>query len=129
MAKVIRDKQTRKSLGYGFVKYMAKESAEEAIRKKNGLMMGMKTIKVSFARPPSDDIKNCKLYVTNLPREFGEGEVADLFQQVSVVSILQLQNVVLTFCDPFSSEKSLNAECCATQIRRSIEELHSFNTM
>lgn len=82
MAKVVRDKQTRKSLGYGFVKYLAKESAENAIRCKNGLMMGNKTIKVSYARPASEDIKNCKLYVTNLPKDFGEADVIDLFQQV-----------------------------------------------
>ena len=84
MAKVIRDKMTKKSLGYGFVKYLTKESANEAIQKKNGLSIGLKVLKVSFARPPSDDIRNCKLYVTNLPKEYTELDVVDLFKQVFI---------------------------------------------
>jgi hypothetical protein len=32
-----------------------------------GFPVGGKRIKVSVARPQSDDIKNCKLYIANLP--------------------------------------------------------------
>lgn len=44
--------------------------------------MGPKKLKVSLARPPSIEIRNCKLYITNLPKEFSEREVTELFTQV-----------------------------------------------
>lgn len=84
MTKVVRDKNTKKSLGYGFVKFAKDDDAEKAIEKMNGSTMGHKVLKVSVARPPSLEIRNCKLYVTNLPKEFGEREVINLFQEVSV---------------------------------------------
>jgi len=68
-AKVVRDKITKKSLGYGFVKFLSPEDARDAVEKKNGLNIGHKVIKVSVARSPSDDIRNCKLYITNLPKD------------------------------------------------------------
>lgn len=80
--KVIRERNSKKCLGYGFVKFVNEADAIRAIAEKNGLQVGRKIIKVSAARPPSDDIKNCKLYVTNLPRHFGELEVIALFSQV-----------------------------------------------
>eukprot|EP01042_Synura_sphagnicola_P030938 gene30938-39840_t len=81
MTKVVRDKNTKKSLGYGFVKFAKDDDAEKAIEKMNGSTMGHKVLKVSVARPPSLEIRNCKLYVTNLPKEFGEREVINLFQE------------------------------------------------
>lgn len=83
MAKVVRDKNTKKSLGYGFVKFSQESDAYLAIDKMNGVAFSHKVLKVSVARPPSLDIRNCKLYVTNLPKEYGEQEVINLFQQVS----------------------------------------------
>jgi RNA recognition motif-containing protein len=78
---VVKDKNTKKSLGYGFVKYLRYEDACNAIQLKNGLSIGHKRIKVSVARPPSDDIRNCKLYITNLPKEYTDEEVMSLFSQ------------------------------------------------
>eukprot|EP01041_Mallomonas_annulata_P011099 gene11099-23200_t len=80
-AKVVRDKATKKSLGYGFVKYLSEEDAHAAIMQMNGFPLGHKKLKVSLARAPSDDIRNCKLYVTNLPRSYTEFDVAKLFSQ------------------------------------------------
>lgn len=77
----MKDKNTKKSLGYGFVKYMRYEGAREAIQAKNGLGIGHKRIKVSYARPPSEEIRNCKLYITNLPKEYSDKEVVSLFSQ------------------------------------------------
>lgn len=39
---------------------------------------------VSVARPSSKDIKNSKLYVTNLPDHFSQDQVVEVFQQVCV---------------------------------------------
>lgn len=82
MTKVVRDKNTKKSLGYGFVKFALDADATRAMEKMHGSTMGHKMLKVSIARPPSLEIRNCKLYVTNLPKEFGEREVVNLFQEV-----------------------------------------------
>ena len=83
VAKVVKDKLTKKSLGYGFVKFLREDDALAAIESKNGFLMGPKKFKVSLARPPSMEIRNCKLYITNLPKEFMEKDVIDLFNQVN----------------------------------------------
>ena len=83
VAKVVKDKISKKSLGYGFVKFLREEDAASAIESKNGFLMGHKKLKVSLARPPSTEIRNCKLYITNLPKEFTEKEVSELFSQVN----------------------------------------------
>ena len=67
-AKVVRDKATKKSLGFGFVKFVKEEDAKEAISARNGFVIGNKTLKVAYARPSCEEIKNCKIYVTNLPK-------------------------------------------------------------
>lgn len=78
--KVVKDSITRRSLGYGFVKFTCEIDACNAIAHRNGYQLGYKTIKVSVARPSSDDIKNCKLYITNLPRDITEAEIIDNFK-------------------------------------------------
>ena len=88
VAKVVKDKLTKKSLGFGFVKFLREDDAMAAIEAKNGFLMGPKKLKVSLARPPSIEIRNCKLYITNLPKEFTERDVTDLFNQVSIVILI-----------------------------------------
>lgn len=75
-ARVIKERGSGKSLGYGFIKYQYPEDAEKAVLSRNGYALGGKRIKVSVARPASDDIKNCKLYVANLPQVSKGGEAA-----------------------------------------------------
>lgn len=82
MTKVVTDRNTKKSLGYGFVKFAREDDAKTAIKKLNGFTIDHKCLKVSIARPPSLEIRNCKLYVTNLPKEFGENDVVELFREV-----------------------------------------------
>ncbi|KAI7692683.1 ELAV-like protein 1 [Sarcoptes scabiei] len=43
-------------------------------------MMNNKKIKVSLARPSSDEIKNANIYVTNLPPNYTETDVRNLFK-------------------------------------------------
>lgn len=82
MTKVVTDRTTKKSLGYGFVKFLREDDAMLAIQRLNGFTIDHKCLKVSVARPPSLEIKNCKLYVTNLPRDYSENEVINLFKEV-----------------------------------------------
>ncbi|KAL4682318.1 hypothetical protein H8959_001873, partial [Pygathrix nigripes] len=66
--KLIWDKVAGHSLGYGFVNYVTAKDAERAINTLNGLRFQSKTIKVSYARPSSEVIKDANLYISGLPR-------------------------------------------------------------
>ncbi|XP_074599218.1 ELAV-like protein 3 isoform X3 [Brevipalpus obovatus] len=77
--KLIRDKVTGQSLGYGFVNYLRPDDAEKAINTLNGLRLQNKTIKVSFARPSSEAIKGANLYVSGLPKAMTQQELEQLF--------------------------------------------------
>ncbi|XP_077417568.1 ELAV-like protein 1a isoform X3 [Vanacampus margaritifer] len=78
-AKLIRDKVGGHSLGYGFVNYVNPSDAERAIESLNGLRLHSKTIKVSYARPSSDTIKDANLYITNLPKTMMQKDVEEMF--------------------------------------------------
>lgn len=77
--KLIRDKVTGQSLGYGFVNYHRQEDAEKAISTLNGLRLQNKTIKVSVARPSSETIKGANLYVSGLPKNMTQPDLEALF--------------------------------------------------
>ncbi|XP_028259952.1 ELAV-like protein 1 isoform X1 [Parambassis ranga] len=78
-AKLIRDKVAGHSLGYGFVNFVNHSDAERAISTLNGLRLQSKTIKVSFARPSSDLIKDANLYISGLPRTMSQQDLEDMF--------------------------------------------------
>ncbi|XP_076880877.1 ELAV-like protein 1b isoform X1 [Brachyhypopomus gauderio] len=78
-AKLIRDKMGGHSLGYGFVNYVNPSDAERAISTLNGLRLQSKTIKVSYARPSSDSIKDANLYISGLPKSMTQKDVEDMF--------------------------------------------------
>ncbi|XP_061681679.1 ELAV-like protein 1 [Syngnathoides biaculeatus] len=78
-AKLIRDKVAGNSLGYGFVNFVNASDAERAISSLNGLRLQSKTIKVSYARPSSDTIKDANLYISGLPRTISQQDLEDMF--------------------------------------------------
>ncbi|XP_067302664.1 ELAV-like protein 2 [Pseudorasbora parva] len=77
--KIVRDKITGQSLGYGFVNYVDPKDAEKAINILNGLRLQAKTIKVSLARPSSASIRDANLYVSGLPKTMTPVELDLLF--------------------------------------------------
>ncbi|XP_064626112.1 ELAV-like protein 3 isoform X15 [Lineus longissimus] len=91
--KLIRDKGTEagpgqvgqagskagQSLGYGFVNYKLADDAEKAIHTLNGLRLQNKTIKVSYARPSSESIKNANLYISGIPKNMNQNDLEHLF--------------------------------------------------
>ncbi|XP_018099271.1 ELAV-like protein 2 isoform X10 [Xenopus laevis] len=79
--KLVRDKITGQSLGYGFVNYIDPKDAEKAISTLNGLRLQTKTIKVSYARPSSASIRDANLYVSGLPKTMTQKELEQLFSQ------------------------------------------------
>jgi len=79
--KLLIDNKTGRSLGYGFVKFSNEGEAQSAINALNGMQIGNKRLKVAISRPASEDIKNCKLYVTNLPPTHDKAAVEAMFEQ------------------------------------------------
>ncbi|XP_055318319.1 sex-lethal homolog isoform X2 [Sitodiplosis mosellana] len=77
--RVMRDFKTNYSFGYGFVNFVSEEGARQAIKTLNGITLRNKRLKVSFARPSSEDIKDTNLYVTNLPRNVTEDLIETIF--------------------------------------------------
>lgn len=83
--KLIRDKNSGASLGYGFINFATTSEAEKAIQSMNGLPLNNKTIKVSYARPSSTAIKNANLYVANLPHQFTQNELEAMFRPYGTI--------------------------------------------
>jgi protein sex-lethal len=73
--------QSGYSYGFGFANFIRDEDAFEAMKGLNGFQVENKRLKVSFARPPSDDIKDTNVYITNLPRGTTEKDLLDMFGQ------------------------------------------------
>ncbi|XP_049879144.1 sex-lethal homolog [Pectinophora gossypiella] len=77
--RVMKDFKTGYSYGFGFVNFTREEDAARAIDTFNGYQLRNKRLKVSYARPSGDDIKDTNLYVTNLPRAITEEQLETIF--------------------------------------------------
>lgn len=78
--RIMRDKRTGYSFGYGFVNYVKKQDAHKAINTLNGKQIQNKQIKVALARPSGEDIKHANLYIKGIPKETTREELAELFK-------------------------------------------------
>ncbi|OQV23475.1 ELAV-like protein 2 [Hypsibius exemplaris] len=78
--KLIKDRQTNQSLGFGFVNYISEESAVVALRQLNGIRIQNKNIKVSYARKSSESIKGANLYVSGFPKSWVVNDLEAYFQ-------------------------------------------------
>lgn len=92
--KLIRDKATGQSLGYGFVNYKGQTDAQKAINSLNGLRLQNKTIKVSLARPSSESIKGANLYISGLPKNMTQLDLENLFSKCGNIITSRI------LCDP-----------------------------
>jgi len=96
--KLIRDKTTGQSLGYGFVNYKGTPDATKAINSLNGLRLQNKTIKVSLARPSSESIKGANLYISGLPKSMTQLDLENLFSKCGNIITSRI------LCDPQTDE-------------------------
>jgi len=90
--KLVFDKKTGYSHGYGFVEFVNEKDAMKAIETYNGYQMEHKRLKVAQARPNSQETKKTNLYIRNLPVSYDELKVTELFSdygQVVQVRILR----------------------------------------
>ncbi|XP_069357023.1 sex-lethal homolog isoform X4 [Maniola hyperantus] len=77
--RVMKDFKTGYSYGFGFVNFTREEDAARAIDTFNGYQLRNKRLKVSYARPSGEEIKDTNLYVTNLPRGISEDQLETIF--------------------------------------------------
>lgn len=77
--RVMKDNKTNYSFGFGFVTFSRIEDASMAIHQLNGTEILNKRLKVSHARPSTDDIKDTNLYISNLPKHFTDDDLECLF--------------------------------------------------
>lgn len=93
--KLMFDRQTGYSFGYGFVEYMNESDALKAIETFNGYQLEHKRLKVALARPNCEDTKNTNLYIRNIPLTYDEAQLSQLFSsygEVVQVRLLRDQN-------------------------------------
>ena len=83
--KLIRDKVTGQSLAYAFVNFVKAVDAARAIQALNGYHLEGKVIKVSYARPSSNNIKNANLYISELPPSFSQQDLDALFMPYGTI--------------------------------------------
>ncbi|XP_065077306.1 protein sex-lethal-like isoform X4 [Ochlerotatus camptorhynchus] len=83
--RIMRDMKTGYSYGFGFVNFLSEDAAQRAIRCLNGYSVRNKRIKVSYARPQSDDIKETNLYITNLPRTITDEQLDIIFGKYGTI--------------------------------------------
>ncbi|XP_069119441.1 ELAV-like protein 1 [Argopecten irradians] len=84
-AKIVRDKATNYSFGFGFVEYHSPQDAERAIQTLNGLQIQNKIIKVALARPGGEAYKGANLYIRNVPKHFKEADLEAIFDGYGAV--------------------------------------------
>ncbi|XP_075264383.1 ELAV-like protein 3 [Convolutriloba macropyga] len=83
--KLVRDKITGQSLCYAFINFKDPHDASIAVDRLNGIVVGNKKIKVSFARPSSPSIKDANLYISGIPKDVTAGDLEELFSEVGSI--------------------------------------------
>jgi RNA recognition motif-containing protein len=83
--KIVTNRATMQSMGYGFVKYSSAAEAAAALRAIDGLSVGPKVLKVSFARPRTPLALGANLFVAGLPLVFTSEDLAALMGQFGSV--------------------------------------------
>ena len=79
-SKIIRERGTQTSYGFGFIEYEDEALASRAIEVLNGLQLQNKRIKVAYSRQ-GENIKGSNLYVHNLPKTMSAKDLERLFSQ------------------------------------------------
>jgi len=77
-SKVVRDRATGYSYGFGFIDYATEAEAERAVLALNGSQLQHKRIKVAFSRQ-GENIKGANLYIRNLPKTATVSDVEAAF--------------------------------------------------
>ena len=79
-SKIVRDKTTGFSYGFGFVEYKLEKDAERAVKVFDGHHMHGKRIRVQPANKQEEHSRGHNLYVKNIPSTYTEKELDQLFE-------------------------------------------------
>lgn len=104
--KIVSDRFTGMSLGYGFVKYDSEEAAITAVQALNGTQLQNKRLKVSISKPPEKE-KKTNLYISGLPATWTQAELEELvtpFGKVQEVRVLYGKHNETHYCQPDSRQ-------------------------
>ena len=113
--RIIRDKVTQRSMGYAFAKYFETEPADRAVQEFDGLQIGEKIMRVNYARPPSEKIKNTNIYIANFPTNMTETDITDMCKEYGRIISYKLlldannQSRGIAFCRYDTNEEALAA--------------------
>lgn len=91
--KIVRNRVSGYSYGFGFVDFATHEQAVKAIDELNGHELENKKIKVAFARPAGQDIKQANLYIKGVPNSWTQEDVKKVFEPYgSIIQVRVLGN-------------------------------------
>ena len=79
-SKIVRDKSTGFSFGFGFVEFETDHDAARAVKVFDGLPMYGKRIRVQHANKNEEQPKAFNIYVKNIPSTFTESDLDKLFE-------------------------------------------------
>uniref|UniRef100_A0A1I7STE8 Nucleolysin TIA-1/TIAR n=1 Tax=Bursaphelenchus xylophilus TaxID=6326 RepID=A0A1I7STE8_BURXY len=104
-AKVIRDAQSMKSRGYGFVTFWKQEDAQKAIDEMNGQVVGKRAIRTNWATRKNNENKrsttyeevlnacdgeNTSVYLGNIGPEVSENDVREVFSKFGTIRQIRM---------------------------------------
>jgi polyadenylate-binding protein len=106
--KVVTDRETGKSKGYGYVHYETAEAANAAIDKLDGMLIDGMEVQVGHfirrnERPGQDDYTNC--YVKNVPMEWDDARLFKEFSQFGEVASASISMGLRRKTKPSSDKK------------------------
>eukprot|EP00483_Globobulimina_turgida_P001492 UN01494 len=82
--KVVIDKESQKSRGYGYVHYVDDKSAKKAIEGVNGMTISDRKVHAELFKPREERIKNYKytnVYVKYIPKNWNEAILKKIFEE------------------------------------------------
>lgn len=83
--KLVMDKMTHQSAGYGFVKFSNDQEAANALQALNGYALMGKTLKVSVAQPAAKKTDKNTVYLAGFPLEWTKNELERLASSFGAV--------------------------------------------
>lgn len=116
--RIVRDKATNYSYGYGFIDYERPEDAAIAISKLNHHKIANKTLRVAYSKPQGTS-RNINLYISGLGPHTDEGNLRELFEkygELIQVKVIRENGASKGFGFVLFKEKS-NAEAAIRQLQ------------
>uniref|UniRef100_A0A0N5AN67 RRM domain-containing protein n=1 Tax=Syphacia muris TaxID=451379 RepID=A0A0N5AN67_9BILA len=102
-AKVIRDSQTQKSKGYGFVSFPVKENAEKAIESMNGQMIGRRQIRTNWATRKSNTSEDGSVKEQSYDEIFNATQANNTSVYVGNISVACTENDIREAFNPYGT--------------------------